>query len=195
MRRDLCFVYSLFFSRTIPLFGCPNFQRTRMAANPTRWQSSPNAATPRSSSASGSISNSHPRYDAQFINFNPLPTNTAVTPVAHEDSRSLGSQLNLPSDQCQFQLTQQQALSQAQQQRPTRTASSASFSPSTRNPTGAFSKNLVSRSNTASSGCGLQCAGVGLGFLRRHALCCSLLKGDEERYVSSKGSTHHMRHK
>ena len=103
--------------------------------NPTRWQLPPTptaAAALSSSPASGSSSNSHLRDDAQFIEFTPLPTNTARTPVAHEDSRLLASQPNSPSDRSQFQLAQQQALlSQAQhQQRPIRTASSASSAPS-----------------------------------------------------------------
>ena len=130
-----------------------------MAMNPTRWQLPPTptaAAALSSSPASGSSSNSHLRDDAQFIEFTPLPTNTARTPVAHEDSRLLASQPNSPSDRSQFQLAQQQALlSQAQhQQRPIRTASSASFTPSPLNP-GAppFSptNNPFSRSYTASS--------------------------------------------
>ena len=109
-----------------------------MATNSNRWQPPPNARPP-SGSGSGSSSSSHHRDDAQFIEFTPLPTSTARTPVAHEDSRLLGSNPTSPSDRSQFQLAQQQALlSQAatQQQRPTRTGSAASFAPSPLNPTG-----------------------------------------------------------
>jgi len=109
-----------------------------MATNSNRWQPPPNARPP-SGSGSGSSSSSHHRDDAQFIEFTPLPTSTARTPVALEDSRLLESNPIPPSDHSQFQLARQQALlSQAatQQQLPTCTGSAASFAPSPLNPTG-----------------------------------------------------------
>jgi hypothetical protein len=92
-------------------------------------------------------SNSHLRddADAQIID----STNTARTPVAHQDLRLLGSQPNSTSD---HSLTQRQALSSQsqqqfgstqQQQRPIRTASSASFTPSPLNPTGVPPSNFA----------------------------------------------------
>ena len=59
-------------------------------------------------------SNNHLWEDAQIIDITPLPTNIARTPVAHEDSRLLGSQPNSPLDRSQFQLAPKQ--SQVEQQ-------------------------------------------------------------------------------
>lgn len=59
-------------------------------------------------------SNNHLWEDAQIIDITPLPTNIARTPVAHEDSRLLGSQPHSPLDRSQFQLAPKQ--SQVEQQ-------------------------------------------------------------------------------
>ena len=165
IKRDLSFVYGqkkIFwnYTLTIPSFGYPikgGWRRTRPAGSHLRRRALPwLRAAPL---CLGSSSNSHLRDDAQFIDF--TPTNTARTPAAREDLGLLASQPNSPSDNSQFQLTQQQAMlskaqqqlaSTQQQQPPIRMASSAS---PPLNPTGpspsSFTNNPFSRPYPVSS--------------------------------------------
>ena len=133
-----------------------------MATNTNRWQSPSNAAALSSGSASGSSSNvkrcnnNHLRDDTQMIDLTPLSTNSAQ--LVHPSPIKACCCLHLnrtPLDHSRRNSRLYCNLSQSQQQRLIRMASSASSAPSPLNPTGvppsSLANNLFSWSYPASS--------------------------------------------